>query len=108
MDEILDEYELALKYGHYIEREVYSKLLKWKKEDAREHKCLFLRGARRVGKSCLALEFAHKEYKTFIKISFDKASDEIKNLFVNYLEDLDEFYNILSIAYNKNSIKENH
>ena len=96
-----DEYELALDYGVYIERDVYSKLLKWKKEDARNHKCLFLRGARRVGKSCLALEFAHKEYKSFIKISFDKASDDIKRLFENSLEDLDYFYDQLSVVYHE-------
>ena len=94
-----DEYELALQYGEYIERDAYDKLLKWKAEDAREHKCLFLRGARRVGKSCLALEFAHKEYKSFIKISFDKAPEEIRNLFVNSLNDMDDFYDQLSIAY---------
>lgn len=101
MNKKLDEYEIAIQYGHYIEREVYSKLLEWKKEDAREHKCLFLRGARRVGKSCLALEFAHKEYKSFIKISFNEVTDDIKDLFVNSLIDLDYFYDQLSIAYNK-------
>lgn len=106
MDERLDEYETALKYGHYIEREVYSRLLQWKKEDAREHKCLFLRGARRVGKSCLALEFAHKEYKSFIKISFDSAPKEIKDLFINSLDNLDDFYDQLSIVYNKKLYKE--
>ena len=95
----LDEYEIAIKYGNYIERDVYTKLLEWKKESAREHKCLFLRGARRVGKSCLALELAHKEYKSFIKISFDKANDDVKNLFVNSLEDIDYLYDQLSIAY---------
>lgn len=100
MNTPMDEYEIALEYGHYIKRDVYAKLLKWKEEDARERKCLFLRGARRVGKSVLALEFAHKEYKSFIKISFDKASEEIKNLFVDSLEDLDAFYDYLSIAYN--------
>ena len=101
----LDEYELALEYGCYVEREAYQKLLKWKKNDARNHKCLFLRGARRVGKSCLALEFAHKEYKSFIKISFDKTPKEIKDLFINSLEDLDYFYDQLSIAYDKRLYK---
>ncbi len=97
----LDEYELALKYGHYVERDVYIKLVEWKNEDARNHKCLFLRGARRVGKSCLALEFAHKEYASFIKVSFDRASEDTKNLFVDSLENLDYFYDQLSIVYNK-------
>ena len=94
-----DEYELALQYGKYVERDIYGQLLKWKAEDAREHKCLFLRGARRVGKSCLALEFAHKEYKSFIKVSFDKATDDIKDLFVNSLEDLDNLYDQLSFFF---------
>lgn len=94
-----DEYEIALEYGYYVERDAYQKLKQWKDEEAREHKCLFLRGARRVGKSCLALEFAHKEYESFIKISFDKARKEIKDLFVSSLEDLDYFYDQLSIAY---------
>ena len=94
-----DEYEIAMQYGYYVERDAYQKLLQWKKEYAREHKCLFLRGARRVGKSCLALQFAHNEYKSFIKISFDKVNDEIKQLFINSLEDLDYFYDQLSIVY---------
>lgn len=95
----LDEYEIAVAYGHYVQRDIYAKLKEWKDNDAREHKCLFLRGARRVGKSCLALELAHKEYRSFIKISFDKANEEIKDLFMNGLEDLDAFYDRLSIAY---------
>ena len=32
--ENLDEYEIALQYGDYIEHDVYLKLLKWKKEKA--------------------------------------------------------------------------
>ena len=39
---------------------------------------MFIREARRVGKSVLALELAHKEYKSFIKISFDSANDDLK------------------------------
>ena len=94
-----DEYEIAIENGIYIERNAYSKLLEWKKSNARNHNGLFIRGARRVGKSVLALEFAHKEYKSFIKISFDKANNEIKNLFINSLEDLDYFYTSLEVAY---------
>ncbi|MBO6286401.1 MAG: ATP-binding protein [Bacilli bacterium] len=99
--EELDEYEIALAYGHYVLRDVYDRLKKWKQTEAREKKCLFLRGARRVGKSCLALEFAHKEYRSFLKVSFEKASPETKELFVNCLEDLDTFYDRLSVTYGK-------
>ena len=49
-----DEYELAIKKGCYIERDCYSKLLDWKNRKARNHNALFLRGARRVGKTVSA------------------------------------------------------
>ena len=90
---------MAIEFGGYVKRNAYSKLLKWENEDARNHKCLFLRGARRVGKSVLALEFAHKKYDSFIKISFDRASNDIKQLFIDSLSDIDDFYDKLSIAY---------
>ena len=96
-----DEYEIALEKGCYIERSCYAKLLDWKKRKARNHNALFLRGARRVGKSVLALELAHKEYKSFIKISFDKASQAIKDLFINELSDLDYFYTVLQVLESK-------
>lgn len=94
-----DEYEIAVENGAYIERDIYSKLLDWKNNKARNHNALFVRGARRVGKSVIALELAHKEYTSFIKISFDKASKEIKDLFINSLEDLDSFYNTIEVYY---------
>ena len=96
-----DEYEIALEKGCYIERSCYAKLLDWKKRKARNHNALFLRGARRVGKSVLALELAHKEYKSFIKISFDKAGPAIKDLFINELSDLDYFYTVLQVLESK-------
>ena len=96
---IKDEYELAIEKGCYIERDCYSKLLDWKNRKARNHNALFIRGARRVGKSVLALELAHKEYKSFIKISFDRANDDLKNLFVNELNDLDYFYSVLETTF---------
>ena len=95
----LDDYELALQSGCYLNRDSYTKLLSWKQERARNHVACFLKGARRVGKSVLALELAHKEYRSFIKISFDRASDTIKDLFVNSLEDLDSFYDKLMVYY---------
>lgn len=94
-----DDYELALEKGCYIERDCYAKILDWKNRKARNHNALFLRGARRVGKSVLALEFAHKEYKSFIKISFDRANDDLKNLFVNELNDLDYLYSVLETTF---------
>ena len=100
-NEYKDEYEIAIENGCYIERDCYSKLLDWKERKARHHNALFIRGARRVGKSVLALEFAHKEYKSFIKISFDRANDELKKLFINELNDLDYFYSVLETTFSK-------
>ena len=96
-----DEYELAIEKGCYIERDCYLKLLDWKNRKARNHNALFIRGARRVGKSVLALEFAHKEYKSFIKISFDRANDDLKSLFLNELNDLEYFYSALETTFSK-------
>ena len=101
-----DDYELAIEKGCYIERDCYSKLLDWKKRKARNHNALFIRGARRVGKSVLALEFAHKEYKSFIKISFNSANDKLKNLFINELENLDYFYSVLETTFSKKLYKD--
>ena len=100
MGKELDDYELAVKSGCYLERDCYAELLRWKKERARDHVACFLKGARRVGKSVLALQLAHEEYRSFIKVSFDRASETVKNLFVNNLENLDIFYDQLMIHFN--------
>mgnify|MGYP003295957473 CR=1 FL=1 len=81
-----------------FKRKVYDKMLKWKNEYAPNY-ALFLKGARRVGKSTLALKLGKEEYKSFIEIRFDKAPNEIKELFVNSLEDLDYLFNKLQIFY---------
>ena len=73
MDRMLDEYELAKESGCYLQRDIYSRLLYWKKERARDHVTCFLKGPRRVGKSVLALDLAHNHYRSFIRISFDRA-----------------------------------
>ena len=79
-----------------FKRKVYEKMIKWKNEFAPNY-ALFLKGARRVGKSTLALKFGKENYKSFIEIRFDRAPDEIKELFVNSLEDLDTLFNKLQI-----------
>ena len=61
---------------------------------------LLIDGARRVGKSYIAEEFAKNEYKSYIMIDFNRASEDIKDLFANYLEDLDMLFMYLSNFYN--------
>lgn len=61
----------------------------------------FWRGARRAGKSTLAEKIGKEKYKLYILIRFDKAPDEIKNLFANSLEDLDNLFNTLQVCSKK-------
>lgn len=79
-------------------RKFYEKLLKWKKEECGKSAVL-IDGARRVGKSFIAEEFAKKEYKSYIIIDFFTAPDEVKDLFVQHLSDLDTLFMKLSAYY---------
>ncbi len=83
-----------------LKRKVYDKMLEWKNEHAPDY-ALFLKGARRTGKTTIAEELGEREYKSYITINFQKASDEIKNLFVNGLMDLDLFFVAIEKVYKK-------
>lgn len=50
-----------------LKRDIYEKLLDWKKRDS--HKVLELRGARQVGKTYILNKFAQENYKTFLYIN---------------------------------------
>lgn len=63
-----------------FKRKIYEKMLKWKRE-RNGSTALLIKGARRVGKSTIAAEFAKKEYKSFIKIDFAKVNSEVRALF---------------------------
>ncbi len=82
-----------------MKRKIYEELLLWK-ENSKGDSAVLIEGARRVGKSYVAEEFAKAEYRSYILIDFNKASDEIKNLFHHYLDDLDTFYLYLSTYCN--------
>ena len=60
---------------------------------------MLIEGARRVGKSYIALEFAKNNYKNYVLINFSKVSDDVKNIFNNYLDKLDDFFLLLSSYY---------
>ena len=81
-----------------FKRKIYQKLLDWKNE-TKGSKALLIEGARRIGKSTIAEEFAKNEYKTYILIDFSTATDTIKSYFVNYINDLDTFFLMISTAY---------
>lgn len=82
-----------------MKRKIYDTLIRWKQEDA-GHTAMLIDGARRVGKSYIAEEFAKAEYKTYILIDFNRVPQEIMDIFVHYLNDLDTFFLYLSNYYN--------
>ena len=82
-----------------FKRKIYDKLVDWKNNDSNE-KALLIEGARRVGKSTIVEEFARNEFKSYILIDFNDASDVVKDAFNKYLNDLDTFFLILEAEYN--------
>ena len=64
----------------YFKRKVYGKLLEWKEKYADSYAVL-LEGARRVGKSTIAEQFAANEYRSYILIDFSNTSAEIRDCF---------------------------
>ena len=60
----------------YFKRKAYDELKEWKEQYADKYAVL-LEGARRVGKSTIAEQFAQKEYKSYILIDFSKTSEEM-------------------------------
>ena len=80
-----------------MKRKIYDSMQKWKEENGRT--ALLIDGARRVGKSYIAQEFAKKEYKSYILIDFNRSPAEITDLFVHYLNDLTMFFLYLSNFY---------
>ena len=74
----------------FFRRKVYSQLLEWKEKYADSYSVL-LEGARRVGKSTIAEEFARNEYESYILIDFASASAAVKACFDD-LTDINMFY----------------
>ena len=67
-------------------RKIYDEMVEWKVNRSNRY-ALLIKGARRVGKSTIAEEFARKEFKTYILIDFAHTSKEIIELF-------DDTYNL--------------
>lgn len=73
-----------------FKRKVYEKLVNWKNEWNGKYACL-LEGARRVGKTTIAEEFARNEYESYILIDFSIASKEMLDIFED-ISKLDRFF----------------
>lgn len=63
-----------------MKRKIYQELVKWKTE-SNGRTAMLIEGARRVGKSYIAEEFARNNYKSYILINFDEKSESYKQMF---------------------------
>ena len=73
-------------------------MLQWKRESDGQT-ALLIKGARRIGKSTIAEEFARQEYKSYIIIDFSIADDSVKELF-SHISDLNFFFLRLQSLFN--------
>lgn len=74
-----------------FKRKVYDKLLEWK-ELSVGTSAVLLEGARRIGKSTIVEEFAKREYDDYMILDFAKENKDIKNNFIENIDDMDTFF----------------
>lgn len=82
---------------YIFQRKIYQQLRQWKQDNA-GGSAVLVEGARRVGKSTVVEKFAKQEYKSYILIDFNKASERVKSLFDD-LTDLDYIFLFLQSTY---------
>ena len=82
---------------HIFKRKIYDRLLQWKHEE-KGHTAILIEGARRIGKSTIAEEFAKNEYESYLMIDFSKASEKIIGLFDD-ISNLDALFMQLQFEY---------
>lgn len=80
-----------------FKRKIYDELLQWKQTDG-GRTAVLIQGARRVGKSTIAEEFAANEYETYLLVDFAACSTEIRELF-NDVSDLNRIFMRLQLEY---------
>lgn len=80
-----------------FKRKIYSQLLEWK-NTKNGHTALLIKGARRVGKSTIAEEFAKNEYRSYIVVDFADAPAALWEAVEN-ISDRDYFFMQLQFIY---------
>ena len=81
-----------------IKRDIYEKIIDWK-TNSNGKKALLIEGARRIGKSTIVEEIGKNEYKSYIIVDFNKASNKTKKVFED-MNNLDIFFQTLMLEYN--------
>ena len=88
-----------------FKRKIYERMLQWKQESDGQT-ALLIKGARRIGKSTIAEEFARREYDSYINIDFSIADAAVKELF-SHISDLDYFFLRIQSLFNVSLHEEN-
>lgn len=80
-----------------FKRKIYNTMLQWKQERSGQT-ALLIKGARRVGKSTIAEEFARNEYDSYIAIDFADAPAAVWEA-VKHISDRNDFFMRLQFIY---------
>lgn len=80
-----------------FKRKIYDEMLQWK-QSKQGKTALLIKGARRVGKSTIAEEFAKREYDSYIAIDFADAKKNVREA-VEHISDRDDFFMRLQFIF---------
>lgn len=83
-----------------FKRKIYQKLVDWKSL-SQGKTAVMIEGARRIGKSTIAEEFARNEYKDYLILDFAIETEEVKRLFTESLGDMASFFRNLFVFKGK-------
>ena len=81
-----------------FKRKIYERMLQCKQVSDGQT-ALLIKGARRIGKSAIAEEFARREYDSYINIDFSIADAAVKELF-SHISDLDYVFLRIQSLFN--------
>ena len=62
---------------------------------------MLLEGARRIGKSTIVEEFAKNEYDDYMILDFARENKDVRNNFIENMDDLDSFFGICFLLKGK-------
>lgn len=87
-----------------FKRKIYDRLLEWKdKSDGKS--AILIEGARRVGKSTIAEEFAQNEYDDYMMLDFSIETTDVRRNFEENIGNLDTFFRNLFAIKGKDLAK---
>ncbi len=80
-----------------LRRKAYDRLRKWK-EESNGSSAMLINGARRVGKSHLAKQFAEREYRDHVIVDFANENSDLATVFRDYNGNIDDLVLSLEVT----------